>query len=63
MDIRNFCAGMTLALAALCYGGSANAAEFCSDAYYINQTLGNGARWDMCWTHDSQHGIRYHHVH
>ena len=28
---------------------TAQAAEDCSDAFYINETLPNGARWDMCW--------------
>ena len=44
-----------------CYG-SASAAEFCDDQYYINQTLPNGSTWDMCWTQDDKQGIRYHHV-
>ncbi|WP_084708087.1 Ig-like domain-containing protein [Leucothrix mucor] len=38
------------------------AAEHCADNYYIDQTLASGARWDMCWTHNNNHGIRYHHV-
>ena len=39
-----------------------SAAEFCADEYYIDQTMPNGARWDMCWTHDANQGVRYHHV-
>ena len=30
--------------------------------YSIDKTLANGARWDMCWTHNNNHGIRYHHI-
>ena len=41
---------------------AAQAAEHCSDAYSIDQTLASGARWDMCWTHNNNHGIRYHHI-
>ena len=41
---------------------AAYAAQHCSDNYSIDQTFANGARWDMCWTHDDNHGIRYHHV-
>ncbi len=39
------------------------AAENCSDQYYIDQTLTNGARWDMCWEHRSREGIVYHDIH
>lgn len=42
--------------------GSLKAAEHCADNYSIDQTLESGARWDMCWTHDNNHGIRYHHI-
>ena len=38
------------------------AAEFCSDQYYINQTLPNGASWDMCWEHRQREGIIFHHI-
>ncbi len=41
---------------------NAQAAEHCADNYSIDQTLASGARWDMCWTHDNNHGIRYHHI-
>lgn len=41
---------------------AAFAAQHCSDNYAIDQTFANGARWDMCWTHDDNHGIRYHHI-
>ena len=40
----------------------AQAAEHCTDAYSIDRTLANGSRWDMCWTHNNNHGIRYHHI-
>lgn len=33
------------------------AAEFCSDEFYIDETLPNGARWDMCWEHRQREGI------
>ncbi|MEZ5537087.1 MAG: hypothetical protein R3F02_15870 [Thiolinea sp.] len=39
------------------------AAEFCSDQYYIDVTLPNQARWDMCWEHRSREGIVLHKVH
>ncbi|MGB1257322.1 MAG: hypothetical protein ACPG51_15740, partial [Thiolinea sp.] len=41
----------------------ASAAEFCSDAYYIDVTLPNQARWDMCWEHRQREGIVYHKIH
>ncbi|PID47298.1 MAG: hypothetical protein CSB47_00725 [Proteobacteria bacterium] len=44
------------------FSGNAAAAEFCEDDYYIDQTMPNGSRWDMCWTHDVNQGIRYHHI-
>jgi len=40
-----------------------SAAEFCADEYYIDQTMPNGTRWDMCWTHDAAQGVRYHNIH
>ena len=50
-------------LSALLWGFSpAQAAEHCDDAYSIDRTLANGSRWDMCWTHNNNHGIRYHHI-
>lgn len=55
---------LTLALlACLCFAlfitGSqkAQAAEFCSDNYYVNITLPNQARWDLCWEHRIREGI------
>ena len=42
--------------------GKVLAAEFCNDQYHINKTLSNGAKWDMCWTHSKNQGIRYHHI-
>lgn len=38
------------------------AAEYCDDAYYINVTLANQTRWDMCWEHRGLNGISLHHV-
>ena len=40
----------------------AHAAPFCSDEYYIDKTLANGAKWDMCWSHNKNQGIVYHHI-
>jgi len=40
----------------------AYSAQHCSDDYSIDKTFASGARWDMCWTHDDNHGIRYHHI-
>ena len=31
------------------WSAPASAAEFCSDDYYVDVTLPNQARWDMCW--------------
>lgn len=42
---------------------TANAATNCSDAYYINETLPNGARWDMCWEHRTREGIVFKFIH
>jgi len=38
------------------------AAEHCADNYYIDETLPDGSRWDMCWTHSNTEGIKYHHI-
>ena len=35
----------------------------CSAAYYIDETLPNGARWDMCWEHRNNDGIVFSQVH
>lgn len=47
---------------ALGYLPPIQAAEFCADNYYINVTLPNQARWDMCWEHRAREGILLHHV-
>jgi len=44
------------------WSSNAAAAEFCDDQYYINQSLPNGATWDLCWSQDDKEGVRYHHV-
>lgn len=55
--------GQLLLLCGLLLGiNHASAADHCADSYSIDQTLASGARWDMCWTHDDNHGIRYHHI-
>lgn len=41
----------------------ANSAEFCSDQYYIEATLPNESKWDLCWEHRQREGIIYHHIH
>ncbi len=41
---------------------NATAAEHCSDNFYIDETLKNGARWDMCWDHRQREGIIFHHI-
>ncbi|HRJ51231.1 MAG TPA: hypothetical protein PLE99_00585 [Candidatus Thiothrix moscowensis] len=41
----------------------AQAAEFCADTYYIETTLPNQARWDMCWEHRNREGVVLHHIH
>ncbi|HPY40286.1 MAG TPA: hypothetical protein PLM98_07200 [Thiolinea sp.] len=38
------------------------AAEYCDDAYYVDVTLPNKARWDMCWEHRGLNGISLHHI-
>jgi hypothetical protein len=37
---------------------TAEAAD-CSDAFYIDETLPNGARWDMCWESRNREGITF----
>lgn len=44
------------------FSSSASAAEHCSDSYYVNETLPNGSRWDMCWEHRQREGIIFHHI-
>nr|CAA6829667.1 MAG: Monoamine oxidase [uncultured Thiotrichaceae bacterium] len=39
------------------------AAEFCADQYYIDTTMPNQARWDMCWEHRAREGIVLHKIH
>ncbi len=41
---------------------SVSAAEFCADDFYVDTTLANGARWDMCWEHRNREGIVLHHI-
>ena len=45
------------------WAAPAAAAEFCSDDYYIDVTLPNQARWDMCWEHRQREGIMLHKIH
>lgn len=46
-----------LSLFLLGFSHHANAAEDCSDEFYINEIFPNGARWDMCWEHKDREGI------
>ncbi len=39
------------------------AAEFCADQYYVEATLPNQSRWDMCWEHRNREGIVLHNIH
>jgi hypothetical protein len=47
----------------LAFFAPAQAAEFCADAYYVDVTLPNQARWDMCWEHRAREGVVLHHIH
>jgi primary-amine oxidase len=58
----NFLA-LGLVTTSLFYLPPSQAAEFCSDEYYINVTLNNGARWDLCWEQRNREGIVLHKVH
>jgi primary-amine oxidase len=40
----------------------AQAGGNCSSAFFIDQTLPTGARWQMCWEHRSQEGIVFYDV-
>ncbi|WMP18689.1 copper amine oxidase [Thiothrix lacustris] len=55
------------ALALLAISGflpnSVQAAEFCADQYYVDATLPNQSRWDMCWEHRNREGVVLHHIH
>ncbi len=44
------------------YSTHVEAAEHCSDSYYINETLPNGSTWDMCWEHRQREGVIFHHI-
>lgn len=53
----------SLLIGLLCLSWShAYSAEFCSDQYYIEATLPNESKWDLCWEHRQREGIVYHHV-
>ena len=51
-----------LVLLCLLSGGSVFAADHCDDQFFINQTFDNGAKWDMCWSHNKNQGIIYHNI-
>ena len=51
-----------LAVSCIALNNNVLAADHCNDQYHINQTLDNGATWDMCWSHNKNQGIRYHHI-
>lgn len=52
-----------LCLSSVLYLKPSHAAEFCSDEYYINVSLANGARWDMCWEQRNREGVVLHKIH
>jgi len=53
----------SLLIGLLCLSWSqAYSAEFCSDQFYIEATLPNESKWDLCWEHRDRDGIVYHHV-
>ena len=53
----------SLLIGLLCLSWShAYSAEHCSDQYYIEATLPNESKWDLCWEHRQREGIVYHHV-
>ncbi|HPY39017.1 MAG TPA: hypothetical protein PLM98_00760 [Thiolinea sp.] len=55
--------GMLLLAVLMTWQRSAHAAEFCSDAYYVDVTLPNQARWDMCWEQRNREGIVLNKIH
>ncbi len=53
----------SLLIVLLCLSWShAYSAEHCSDQFYIEATLPNESKWDLCWEHRQREGIVYHHV-
>jgi hypothetical protein len=44
---------------ALLFDASASAGPTCSGVSRIDETLANGARWQLCWAHHDNHGIIY----
>ena len=53
----------SLLIGLLCLSWShAYSAEHCSDQYYIEATLPNESKWDLCWEHRQREGIVFHHV-
>ena len=59
---RHYSSVALLALTGLAFA-PAHAAEFCADQYYVEATLPNQAKWDMCWEHRNREGVVLHHVH
>ena len=60
--LRLFLTGPVALVTLLFAFSNVQAAEHCSDNYYINETLPNGASWDMCWEHRQREGIIFHHI-
>ncbi|MFZ1388008.1 MAG: hypothetical protein WBP46_07100 [Thiolinea sp.] len=58
----NYVQTLALLLLGLILTPFTQAAEYCDDAYYIDVTLPNQTRWDMCWEHRGLSGISLHHV-
>lgn len=60
--IIHYASAALLTLAGLVFA-PVQAAEFCADPYYVESTLPNQAKWDMCWEHRAREGVLLHHVH
>lgn len=58
----NYVQTLALLLLGLMLTPFTQAAEYCDDAYYIDVTLPNQTRWNMCWEHRGLSGISLHHV-
>ena len=68
MKINQFALSrLLMALGALLLANQSATAEpynpSCSAAYQIDETLENGARWDMCWEHRNREGIVFKEIH
>ena len=55
--VRTAWASSAFALALLAGAPAALAGPTCSGSNLVDETLANGARWQLCWEHDSNAGI------